>query len=187
MRLHSLRTWPAAALVAALAGCALPPQAPPPRPVALVVTSPLEAAERAFLSDAAARTFYEVEVSRLAARRAVDPRVRSYAEQMVNHHESGNRELLALMSAKGVVPPKGLSAKDATKLQRLAALPRSADFDKGYVRVVGVEDHAASVALFERMRRDARDRDVRAWIERALPGLRRHLAAARDLAGTIAA
>ncbi len=62
----------------------------------------------------------------------------------------------------------------------------SAEFDRGYVRVVGVEDHMANIALFEKARREARDRDLRAWIEKTLPLLRADLGAAKSLSGSLA-
>ena len=149
-----------------------------------VVSGPrLLDAERAFLVRAAAGGLYEAEVSRLAASRATSPRVRSYARMLADHHVQANQELAALMRAKGLQPPTGLAADKATKLHRLSALKPSADFDLGYVRVVGVEDHMAMIATFERARREARDRDVRAWIDRTLPVLRSHLNAAQGLNG----
>ena len=148
-------------------------------------TAPLSAAEREFAIRVAAQGFYEVEVSRLATERAVNSGVRAYAQMMVNHHTQANNELVALMSAKGVAPPKGLAADKKDKLHRLAALPPSAAFDNGYVRVVGIEDHRTNIAIFERARRESKDRDLLAWIDRTLLALRSHLSAAQSLAGTL--
>src|SRR4051812_20837291 len=93
-------------LITMLAGCALLPEEPAPRPVASA--GRLASAERLFLVNVAAKAMYEVEVSRLASRRAVDPRVRSYADGIVAHQEQASAELVALMSAKGVPPPRQL-------------------------------------------------------------------------------
>ncbi len=89
------------------------------------------------------------------------------------------------MSAKGVAPPKGLAADKKDKLYRLASLPPSAAFDNGYVRVVGIEDHRTNIAVFERARRETKDRDLLAWIDRTLLAMRSHLSAAQSLAGTL--
>ncbi|NPC55488.1 DUF4142 domain-containing protein [Caenimonas soli] len=152
---------------------------------AVVASTRLSAAEREFAIKAATQGFYEVEVSKLAAERAVNSGVRAYAQMMVNHHIQANNELVALMSAKGVAPPKGLAADKKTKLHRLASLPPSAAFDSGYVRVVGIEDHRTNIAVFERAKRETKDRDLLAWIDRTLFTLRNHLAAAQSLAGTL--
>jgi putative membrane protein len=152
---------------------------------AVQATAPLSAAEREFAIRIAAQGFYEIEVSRLAAQRAVNTGVRAYAQMLVNHHTQANNELIALMSAKGVAPPKGLAADKTEKLHRLAGLPPSAGFDNGYVRVVGIEDHRTNIAIFERARRETKDRDLLAWIDRTLLALRSHLSAAQSLAGTL--
>jgi putative membrane protein len=145
----------------------------------------LSAAEREFLIRVATQGYYEVEVSRLAAERAVNLDVRAYAQMMVKHHVQTNNELLALMGAKSVAPPQGLAPDKKDKLYRLASLPPSAAFDNGYVRVVGIEDHRTNIAIFERARREAKDRDLLAWIDRSLPAMRSHLAAAQSLASTL--
>lgn len=146
----------------------------------------LTLAERTFMSQAVSRAMYEVEVSRLAADRATDPRVRSYAQMLASHSTQAGNELGAMMRAKGVPRPSSLAADKATKLHRLAGLRPSPNFDLGYARVVGVEDQQATIALYERARRYAMDRDLRAWIDKTLPVLRNHLAAAQALAGHLA-
>jgi putative membrane protein len=156
-----------------------------PDTLAVQSTAPLSAAEREFATRVATQGFYEVEVSRLATERAVNSGVRAYAQMMVNFHTQANNELVALMSAKGVTPPKGLAADKKEKLHRLASLPRSADFDNGYVRVVGIEDNRTNIAVFERARRETKDRDLLAWIDRSLLAMRNQLAAAQSLVGTL--
>ena len=186
---HAARTWILAACTCALAACA-PLAAPDMRmgasaPQAAVQGPPFTAVEREFVTKVANKNVYEIEVSKLAAERAVSPAVRSYAERIVQQQTQMNNELVALMSAHGVAPPSGLPADKATKLHRLAALPRSDAFDNGYIRVVGIEDHRAAIALFEKARREVRDRDLRAWIDRSLTILRVHLANAQSVAASI--
>lgn len=149
-------------------------------------TARLTPAERDFATRAAAKGMYEVEVSRLAADRALNPGVRSYAQRLVGHHTQANNELIALMIARGVAPPKALAANRATKLHRLAGLPPSAAFDHGYVRVVGVEEHRANIAVFERARRVIKDRELKAWVDRMLSVMRSHLVTAENLAANLA-
>lgn len=174
------------AIIAALAsGCASTPLPAVAVPSAVVAYGGLSDAERSFMARAAADGLYEVEVSRLAASRAIWPGVRSYAQMVANHDAQAANELAALTRATGLQPPTALAADKAAKLDRLAALRPSVDFDRGYVRVVGVEDHTAKIALFEQAQRDVRDRDLRAWIDRTLPVLRADLSAAQALMGTL--
>jgi putative membrane protein len=188
----SIRTTAASALLGAmslLAGCtAMPPNmgmgSAPARPAA-VQASPWSAVERDFVMNVAAKGMYEIEVSKLASERALGREVRSYAQTLVRHHTQANNELIAMMSARGIAPPVGLAPDRATKLQRLAALPRSDAFDSGYVRVVGVEDHRAAIAAFEKARKDVRDRELRAWMDRTLGTLRNHLAMAQSIVASM--
>lgn len=184
---------PIALAAALLAGCStvsLSPTAPsaasPPPAIAVAPVSPLTVAEKTFMVKAINKTLYELEVSRLAAQRASDARVRAYAEGMVTRQTQFTDELVRLMAEKGVAPPRGLPPEKATKLHKLASLPPSAAFDQGYVRVIGIEDHQANIQMLEKGRKIALDRDLRAFIDRALPTLRRQLSVAQDLAGSLA-
>jgi putative membrane protein len=176
---------PRAALVLAAplaAGCA--PLQPPVQPAVVVVPAvpaPVTARERELLSQFARSALYEIEVSRLAAARATGPRVRSYAQALVSHRVQSWQQLGALMRARGMHVPTRVQGAAATKLQRLAAVPPSADFDAAYVRVVGVEDHADTIELLERTRLETRDPQLAAWIDRSMPVLRGDLQAARQL------
>jgi len=158
--------------------------APATPAVVAPAATPASEADRAFLSQAAMRAMYETDVSRLAAARATSPRVRTYAQWLANRRAQASSELASLMRAKGVAAPTALPADKATKLQRLAALPPSADFDRGFVRVVGIEERTATIALFEKTRRSTADRELRVWIDKTLASLRSELLAAQDIAGT---
>jgi putative membrane protein len=188
----SMRTKAAMAMLGGaslLVGCTgLPPNMAmggPPARAGSVKAAPFTAVERDFVMKVVAQGMYEVEVSRLAAERALDRGVREYAQTLVRQHGQSNNELVAMMSARGIAPPPGLAADKATKLHKLAALPRSDAFDNGYVRVVGVEDHRAAIAMFEKARHDVRDPQLRDWIDRTLGIMRNHLAMAQSLVASM--
>jgi len=141
--------------------------------------------ERDFMTEVSAKSLYEVEVSRLAAARALNPSVRRFAETMVVQYTQSNGELVVLMNARGVPAPHTLSDDKAAKLQRLTAVPPSDAFDNGYIRVVGIEDHQEAIAAFERARAEVSDPELRVWIERTLIALRNQLSAAQAIAGTL--
>ncbi|AMO24463.1 hypothetical protein UC35_18505 [Ramlibacter tataouinensis] len=157
-------------------------------PAAPAISAPLRftTAERDFAVQVVSKGLYEIEVSRLAAVRAMNASVRAYAQSMAAHHTQLNSELVALMDARGVVPPHNLPDDKAAKLQRLASLPSSEAFDLAYIRVVGVEDHQEVIAAFEKARGEVRDPELRAWMERTLPMLRGHLSQAQTIAGQLA-
>lgn len=185
-----LRAAPLLALAAGLAaGCT--PLQPPVQPAVVLMPAapqpaPATAAERELLTQLAERSLYDIEVSRLAAARATNPRVRSYAQALAAHRVQSWQQLGAVMRVQEMQVPTRLEGAAAAKLQRLSAVPPSADFDAAYVRVVGLEDHAETIALLERTRLATRDPQLAAWIDRSLPVLRGDMQAARELLAQLA-
>lgn len=187
----SSRAALALALATALAaGCAphVPLQAPAQPAVVVAPPAPAlpTAQERELLARLAESGLYDIEVSRLAAARATNPRVRAYAQALASNRLQSWQQLAGLMRMRGMPVPTSLAGAAATKLQRLAAVPPSRDFDAAYVRVVGVEDHAETIALLERTRLETRDAPLAAWIDRSLPMLRSDMQAANRLVAELA-
>lgn len=145
----------------------------------------LAAADQQFIAVAAGAGMYEVEAARLAATRASHADVRRYAQMLADHHGASNKELMTLVSTKGHKVAPGLPAPLQDKLTTLSRL-NGAEFDREFVRMTGVHDHTATLAAFEQSRRSVADKDLQAFIDKALPTLRSHLQQAQDLAGRMA-
>ena len=145
----------------------------------------LTGADVQFVAVAAGSGMYEVEASRVALSRAVDPQVRAYAQMLVDHHTTSNNELMQLVAAKGQRIAPGLPPSLQQKVSMLSGLSSPA-FDREYIRMTGVQDHRAGIAAFEQGQRSVTDRDLRAYIDKTLPVLRSHLQHAEDIAGRIA-
>lgn len=156
--------------------------APPPEPPLPGAASQLTTAERAFVTEAAPDGVYEVQAAQLAVSRAVDPQVKAFADMLVSQHMQANGELAVLLQAKAMAVPPALPPDRVVKLQQLAALPAGPAFDRAFVNTVGVQDHLAAIALFERARGEVVDRDLRGWIDRTLPAWRGHLSMAQSIA-----
>ncbi|MCR8958845.1 DUF4142 domain-containing protein [Variovorax sp. S2] len=158
------------------AGCAAP-EDPASRP-ATARAGGLQ--DPQFITAATGNGRYEVQASRLAMYRAASPQVRSYAQMLVDHHTRANNELMDLVRARGMRLPGVLPRDKRAKLDRLASAS-GGEFDRMYIRIVGIEDHQADIALFERASRELRDPELRAWAGKTLPALRSHLDAAQSL------
>jgi putative membrane protein len=156
-----------------------------PAPVPAAAAARLSAADQQFVAVAAGAGLYEVEIARLAASRATNPQVRSYAQMLVEHHTANNNELIALVSAKGHRIGPGLPPTLQQRVTALSALSGAA-FDREFIRMTGVQDHTSAIAAFERGRTSVTDSDLRAYIDKSLPTLRQHLQAAQALGGQIA-
>jgi putative membrane protein len=139
----------------------------------------LSHAETEFLEQAAQNGHAEVESSKLAQTKATDPKVKSFARQMVTDHTKAGDELKALAATRNLEVPDGPSMLQKAKMQFLSASD-GASFDRRYVSE-GVEAHEETVELFEKGALKARDKQVKAFIAKTLPTLKHHLVMAREL------
>ena len=145
----------------------------------------LPAADVTFATTAAGNGMYEVEVSRLAAGKATNTRVKEFANMLVNHHTTANNELLAIMRSKGIAPPATLPPDKQAKIAQLSRLS-GAEFDREYMRITGVQDHQADITLFEGASRTVQDPALQGFAAKTLPVLRQHLQSAQAILGTLA-
>jgi putative membrane protein len=140
----------------------------------------LARADRKFIQDAAESGMFEVQIAQLAASKATNPDVKSLATTLVNDHTNANNELVQLANSKKVelpaAPPRG-KRKDIEQLGKLSGN----EFDRRFLREVGIKDHEKDIKNFEKASERAKDRDLKAWIDKSLPKLREHLAMAQKL------
>jgi putative membrane protein len=61
--------------------------------------------DRKFIEEAAGSGMFEVQVSQLAASKATDANVKSFASMLVDHHTAANNELVKIANAKAVELP----------------------------------------------------------------------------------
>ena len=136
--------------------------------------------DAAFMKNAAEAGLAEVEASKLAASKATNTQVKSFAQQMVDDHSKANDELKALAASKGVTLPTEPSMAQKAKLKLLQGAD-GANFDKRYAESFGVKAHEDTVSLFQKESQKAKDAEVKAWAEKTLPTLQHHLEMAKDM------
>jgi putative membrane protein len=182
MKRTSLRSLVAALLVGLSLGPAVAQLSAPGSSTAKKTSpgSQVDRADRKFMTEAAQSGLYEVEVSKLAAAKATDPAVKSFATMLVDQHTAANSELAQLAKDKGVELPAVTShsmRNDIAKLDKLSG----AKFDERYAKDVGVKDHQKDIKAFEKGSKNVKDSELKAWIDKTLPTLRQHLSAAEKL------
>jgi putative membrane protein len=136
--------------------------------------------DRKFIEAAAGAGMFEVQVAQLAASKATDPNVKSFAGMLVDHHTAANNELVKLANAKGVelpAAPKRALRRDIEKL----GMKKGDEFDRDFVRNVGIKAHEKDIKMFQEARKDVKDPELKAFVEKTLPVLQEHLAAAEKL------
>jgi putative membrane protein len=136
--------------------------------------------DRKFMQEAAESGMYEVEAAKIAASKATDPAVKSYASMLVDQHSAANNELVQLANARKVelpaAPPRGQRGA-GEKLGKLSGQ----ELDQRFVREVGIKAHQQDIEKFEKASKDVKDPELKAWVDKTLPHLREHLAAAQKL------
>lgn len=136
--------------------------------------------DRKFIEEAANGGMFEVQVAQLAATKATDPQVKSFASMLVDDHTAANNELVKIANAKGVelpAAPRKSLRRDIEKLGK----KNGSEFDQAFVKEVGIKDHEKDIKMFQKASKDVKDPDLKAFVDKTLPKLREHLAAAQKL------
>jgi putative membrane protein len=150
---------------------------------AVAADSKLDRSDESFLRQAAENGHAEVEGSKVALKNGSDPKVKAFAQKMVDDHTKAGNELKALADTKGVKVPDEPSLAQKASIKVLASQD-GAKFDKNYAESIGVKAHEDTVKLFKKAAADAKDADVKAFATKTLPALEHHLQMAKDLHAT---
>jgi putative membrane protein len=136
--------------------------------------------DRQFIVKAAGSGMFEVQAAQLATTRANSSDVKSFAGMLVDHHTKSNDELTKLANAKGVelpaAPPRALRRQVESMGKKSGE-----EFDRDFVRNVGVKAHQNDIKDFEKASKDVKDPELKAFVQKTLPVLKEHLAAAQKL------
>jgi putative membrane protein len=135
--------------------------------------------DASFLQDAARSSIREVEMSRGALTRSEDPKVKEFAQKMIDDHTRMNQELKSFATSRGVVIPDQANAEDRQQVDKLASLSGKS-FDQEFAGRM-VADHQKAVEDFRARATSASDPEVRQFASKHLTMLEEHLERARDL------
>src|SRR6188474_745962 len=135
--------------------------------------STLSAADKEFITHAAADGHKEIALAQLAEQKGVSPSVKALAQRIRQDHMQADRELKSLAQSKSVA----LSTPSDHKAE-IAKLEKDANFDQTYASLM-VADHKKAIALFERAS-NSKDADVKGFADKTLPALREHLKLAQE-------
>lgn len=154
--------------------------------LAAASTAGLAEQDKMFVEDAARGGIAEVEMGKLAEKKADNAEVKRFAERMVKDHEEANRKLesAAKGKTKGGLPTKP-DEKDRMAMREAEGLS-GAKFDQAYMRDQ-IDAHVRTVELFQREAKDGQDQELRRLAEQTLPMLQEHLKEARRVGDAIGA
>lgn len=143
-------------------------------------TSSMNPADSDFVMKTAQGGMAEVNISNLAASKATNADVKTFANRMVTDHSKANDELKQLASTKGVTLPADVDDEHKKKMDELSS-KNGKDFDKAYMDAM-VKDHEKVVAAFEKTSKSAKDADLKTWVTNTLPTIQDHLKMAKETA-----
>lgn len=149
-------------------------------------TQSQEAGRRAlanFLTTAGALGQGEVTISRLAASKAANPAVRSFAAAVVADQAPLNDQLASMAQSRQVDLPTEMDGRHATLYQRLQTL-NGGLFDQAYLESQ-LQDRTMLIQAFQDQADSGTDPQVRDFAKQRLPELMQSLHAAYILAGGI--
>ena len=132
------------------------------------------------MKDLAIANMAEVETGKLALEKAQDPKVKEFAQHMVDDHGKMLDEVKQLAQSKGVDLPSAPDAKHEKVMKKLQSAS-GASFDREYMRAM-VKDHRDALKLAQRTAKGAKDPDLKAAAQKAAPDIQEHLKMAQDLA-----
>lgn len=135
-------------------------------------------ADREFAAKAAHDGAEEVVLGRLATEQGQSQAVKTFGQHMVDDHTRAGEELKAAAQKDGIDLPGDTGTK-APGSERLAKL-HGADFDRAYAKQM-VQDHEKAVALFRQQAQSDGQSNVKAFAQKTLPTLEKHLRMAREL------
>ncbi len=139
--------------------------------------------DQTFVMKASEAGLAEVNMGRVAAKRASNPAVKEFAERMVKDHSKANDELIALANKKRFKVAPRMDKTHQTMSDKLMA-SSGADFDRMYMEGQ-LKAHEKAVELFEKETKSGKDEQLKKWAEDTLPTLREHLKMAKDVQGRL--
>ena len=141
-------------------------------------------ADTAFIRDVVAGNLLEVQLGNLAERKASNPAVKQFAQQMVKDHTAMEKQWIALGARNGVpVPALDPAGKQAmSQLEKLSGT----EFDQAYMTSM-VNDHQQTVNVLQQLARQAQSAEVRQLAASGLPTVQQHLTMAQQVGSQVGA
>lgn len=154
-----------------------------PSPTGAASPVALTPSEREFMTNAARGGMLEVQLGNLAAQKGASVDVKQFGERLAAAHSQIGQRLQQLATNLNLTLPQDLGAEQQTLVSRLEKLSGKA-FDREYVREM-VSDHLNDISEYERAASQVTNADIKQFVSDALPALREHLKAARELSGKV--
>jgi len=146
-----------------------------------MATAPASQEDAQWAIEVANAGMTEVELSKLAQTKAMNPRLKSFADMMVTDHTAASDKLKQLAGTKSIALPGTLSDDSKKKLEDLNK-KSGKDFDKAYMNDM-LDGHKNAVEKFQKGSADLQDADLKNFASTTLPTLQMHQDSIKAIAG----
>jgi putative membrane protein len=136
--------------------------------------------DREFMLKAAGGGLFEIEASKMAAKKSQNPEIKRFAAMLVKDHMAASEELKAIAQSLPLRLPRNMPDGEKAELNKLSK-SSPAEFDAQYMKIVGFDHHRTDIAMYEERAEKAEQPKVKAFAAKTLPKLRTHLAAAEKI------
>jgi putative membrane protein len=139
-------------------------------------------ADQRMITDIAQANIAEIQTGRLALTKSQSPQVRAFGQKMIDDHTMAMQELQRLAQSTGATLPSDTDLMHKAIAAELGILSGDT-FDRQYMSQVGVTDHKRTQELLEQTTRSASNPALRAYAQKILPAVTRHLDQAEQQTG----
>ena len=126
-----------------------------------------------FLMRAVQNSLAEIRLGKLAVERAGDPKVKNFAQRMIDDHSKMVQQLGEIAKQRAMTLSDTLKASDQNELLQLSRLSGTA-FDTRYAKWV-LQHHKTAVKRLQKEAKSGKDETIRVFASRTLPLMQQHL------------
>lgn len=149
------------------------------------LAQPIGDADAGAMKKLAWHSLAEVEAGRMAAGKAEDPKVKDFAQRLVEDHGRFLDQLRRVAGSKGVQLPEKVGMREHAEMLKLRTVSGK-DFDRRFMTQM-VKDHEDAVRETGEIAAKAQDAEFRRLVEQANAKVKEHLQQAQSIAGAAAA
>lgn len=135
--------------------------------------------DKAFVATALGANKGEVDLSSLALSKSKTQNVREFALMMAADHSAALNELVQIATSKALPIDTAATTEQADIKKKLSGLSGK-QFDKEYMAVM-VKDHEKARDLFQLEATSGGDTEIKAYAQKYLEGITKHLQHAREM------
>ena len=125
----------------------------------------------------------EIEIAKLADKRAASSKVKDFAADLVKDHQKCFENLAQATKNRKISVVAGFEKDAKAEMDRLSKLEGAA-FDREFIACV-IKSHKDGIAMFEAEANEGKNAEIRQFANDALPTLREHLKRAQEVSKSV--